>query len=98
MSSKKDKLEITELFMAKAGKHSWDRCFYGTIKRETRADGNTIVYGKIKVLDGFVCAMAATQEKLGDRLDELVLMVLDYGLYDGIKLSTIILETELFLN
>ena len=29
--------------MAKAGKHGWDRCFHGTIKREIDADGNPVV-------------------------------------------------------
>ncbi len=81
MTNKKDNLEITELFMAKAGRHGWDRCFHGTIKRETDADGNPVVYGKIKVLDGFICAQAENQWKLGDMLDTLVLMILDYGLH-----------------
>jgi len=58
-------LEITELFMAKAGKHGWDRCFHGTIRRETDADGNPFVYGKIKVNNGFILAQAACQDVLG---------------------------------
>ena len=83
MSNKKDKLEITELFMAKAGKHGWDRCFHGTIQRETDASGNPVVYGTIKVLDGFVCAQAKDQWELGEKLDEMVLMVLDYDIYNA---------------
>ena len=67
--------------MAKAGKQGWDRCFHGSIKRETCADGNPVVYGRIKVNDGYIYAMASDQWVLGDRLDEMVLMVLNYGLH-----------------
>ena len=61
--------------MAKA---DWDRCFWGTIKRETDAKGNPVVYGKVKVLNGFICAQAKDQWELGDMLDEMVLMVLEF--------------------
>lgn len=71
-------LLITELFLAKAGKQGWERYFYGTIRRETDADGNPVVYGKIKVLYGFICAQAANQDELGWKLDEMVRMVLGY--------------------
>jgi len=98
MKDKKSGIELTELFMAKAGKTGWDRCFHGTIKRETDADGNPVVYGKIKVLDGFICAMAANQYVLGERLDELVLMVLDYCLNDDEGLSSMMAGTRYFLN
>ena len=98
MKNKKDKLEIQELFMAKAGKHGWDRCFHGTIKRETDADGNPIVYGKIKVNDGFVCTQAGHQDVLGSRLDELVLMVLDYGLHSDAGATSEIADSTCFLN
>ena len=51
--------------------------FFGTIKRGFDSDGVPVIYGKIKVLDGFIYALAATQDVLGKRLDALVLMVLD---------------------
>ncbi|MCK5371490.1 MAG: hypothetical protein KAQ62_23170 [Cyclobacteriaceae bacterium] len=95
---KKDKLEITELFMAKAGKHGWDRCFHCTNKRETDADGNPVVYGKIKVLDGFICAQAGHQDELGTRLDELVKMVLDYSLHSDAGKTIKICDTDFFSN
>ena len=66
--------------MAKAGKQGRDRCFHGTIRRERDADGNPVVYGKIKVNDGNIVAMATDQWILGDMLDEMVLLVLDNGL------------------
>ncbi|MCB8999323.1 MAG: hypothetical protein H6540_04545 [Bacteroidales bacterium] len=71
---KSPKIEITELFMAKAGKKGWDRCFHGTIKRETNSDGNTIVYGRLR----FMMAVASAKIwELGDLLDDMVLIVLD---------------------
>ena len=66
MADKKDRLEITEMFMAQADR---DRRFYGTISRGFDADGTPVVRGKIMVLDGFVCAMASTREELGEKLD-----------------------------
>lgn len=95
---KSPKIEITELFMAKAGKNDWNRCFHGTIRRETDATGNPVVYGKIKVGDGFICASAKDQWELGDRLDEMVLMILDYGLHSLPVVTTTICETKFNLN
>ena len=85
MDKKKDRLAIQELFMAKAGKQGWDRCFHGTIRRETDADGNPIVYGKIKINDGYIYAMAKDQWELGEKLDELVLANLTLNLCDDHK-------------
>lgn len=73
---KKDRFEITELFMAQVNK---DLCFYGTIKRSIDSDGNLTVFGRIKVGDVYVCARATDQYELGIKLDELVRMVY-YGL------------------
>ena len=73
---KKDRFEITELFMAQVNK---DLCFYGTIKRFTDTKGNPTVFGRIKVGDVYVCAQAADQFELGIKLDQLVSMVY-YGL------------------
>ncbi len=57
-----------------------------------------VVRGKIKVLNGFICAQAANQDVLGEHLDELALMVLDMGLHDNEGLSTLIAGTHYFLN
>lgn len=97
MSIKKDRLEITELFMAKAGE-DFNRCFYGTIKRLSDANGNKYCLGKINVNQGWVCARAGCQEELGKRLDELVLLVLDYGLHEDNGKSLSNAGTTFFLN
>jgi len=73
---KKERFEITELFMAQVNK---DLCFYGTIKRSIDSDGNPTVFGRKKVDDVYVCAQAADQYELGAKLDELATMVY-YGL------------------
>ena len=98
MKKKENKIEITELFMAKAGKHGWDRCFHGTIKRETDENGNPVVYGRIKVKNGYICTMASDQWELGDKLDELVLMILDFGLHSEPGKTSDIAGTPYFLN
>lgn len=78
-------ISITEMFMAKAGigNKGFDRCFHGTIRRERDAEGNPIVYGKIKVNDGYIYAKAENQWILGDKLDQLVLLVLDNKIHDN---------------
>ncbi len=99
MEKKDDmKIEITELFMAKAGKHGWDRCFHGTIRRDIDEDGHPVVYGKIKVLDGFIYAQAEDQWILGERLDEMVLMVLDKGLHKNVGKTIGIYGAPFFIN
>lgn len=83
MEKKNLRVEITEMFMAKA---DWSRCFHGTIKRAKTNEGIPVVYGKILVKNdihnGFVYAKAKDQWDLGDKLDELVIMVLDKGLHN----------------
>ena len=99
MNKKKDmKIQLTEIFMAKAGRKGWDRCFHGTIKREFDADGSPIVIGKIKVLNGFILAQAKDQWELGEMLDEIVLMVLDRGLHVEAGVAVKICDNDLWLN
>jgi len=89
MDNKKDNLIITELFMAKAGRNGWYRCFHGTIKRIVDDEGNPFVFGKIKVNDYYIVSSAKDQWELGEKLDEMVLMVLDYGIDKNTGITTI---------
>jgi len=95
MKRKKIDIELTELFMAQADKY---RCFYGIIKRDIDTNGNPVVYGKIKVNDGYIYAMAGNQDELGEKLDEMVLMVLDKGLHSVIGKTNKICNADYFLN
>lgn len=99
---KKDlKLEITELFMAKAG-NDFSRCFYGTIKRGKSIDDTPFVFGKILVEkelhNAHIYSRANEQSVLGKKLDEFVLLILDNGLHDSIGISSKIIETDFFHN
>ena len=91
---------LTELFMAKAGKgkKGYDKCFYGTIKRDCDENGNPVVYGKIKVNDGYIYATSCDQQKLGDSLDEMVMMIVYGNLHKDSGKTTIITETPFYLN
>ena len=91
------KIEITELFLAKCG-NDFSRCFHGTIRRETDSDGNPVVYGKINVQDGYIYAKEKDQWALGDNLDQIVLMILDYGLHSSAGKTIKICDTIFFLN
>lgn len=98
MDKKKDRLEIIELFMAKAGKQGWNRCFHGTIRREIDKTCKPIVFGKILINDGHILASATDQWELGDKLDELVLMILDFGLHSEPGKTSDIAGTPYFQN
>ena len=93
----KDRIEIQELFMAKAG-NDFSRCFYGTIKRLKNKDSSDYCFGKITVNQGYICARADTQEELGRKLDDIVLLVLDYGLHDTSGKALSIVGNTIFLN
>ena len=49
----------------------WNRLFFGTIKRGFDENGHPVVLGKIMVNNGFVCAIAANQDVLVRKLDEM---------------------------
>lgn len=95
MAKKKDsKFQITEIFVAKAGK-DWNRRFHGTLNREKDENGKEcLVRGKIFIKtatqDGFVLSTAKDEWELGKNLDELVWLVLDFALHDYDKKDLII--------
>lgn len=94
------KIEITELFMAKCGKGNkgFDMCFHGTIRRERDIEDNPIIYGKIKVNDGHIYATGKDQWELGNKLDELVILIIKYGLHHNIGQNTTIAEIPFYLS
>jgi hypothetical protein len=92
---KKNKFEITEMFMAKT---SPDNCFFGCIKRLKDENGNPFVFSRIKMNDGLLCASANDQKILGKNLDEMCVMILDKGLHNDAGVKTKIFETDFFLN
>ena len=92
---KKNKFEITELFVAKA---SMDRCFTGIIKREIDENGNPFVFSRIVMPDGLICAQAPEQKELGENLDKMCKMIVDEGLHSDCGVSTEIFGGRYFLN
>lgn len=92
---KKVELQITELFMSKAG---WDRCFHGIIKRKTDEEGRPFVYSEIKINKGYIYSRASDQWILGQMLDELTIMVLDNELHNNAGVTSIIAKTLFFHN
>ena len=92
-------IEITEMFMAKA---DWGRCFHGTLTRSKDENGNEILHGKIFVKndqhDCIIYAMASDRNTLGEMLDEIVIMILDMGLFESIILTELISGKSFYLN
>jgi hypothetical protein len=96
----KDRFEISELFMAKCGANGWDRCFFGTISREKDANGKeTACSSNICIPDdGCIWSRAEDQWTLGDQLDSLVELRLDYDIHADKGVFTSIAETRFFHN
>lgn len=92
---KKNKFEITEMFMAKT---SPDNCFFGCIKRLKDKNGNSFVFSRIKMKNGLLCANADDQKILGENLDEMCVMILDKGLHNDRGVTKEIFGTDFFLN
>ena len=57
---------------------SVDKRFFGTITRCHDENEHPVVYGKITTNNGFICALAAENDELGWKLNEMVRMVLGY--------------------
>lgn len=93
--SKKDRIEITEMFMAQT---SDNECFYGIIKRSKDANGNPHLFSRITVNDGNVQACASDQKELGRMLDEMCKMVLYSGLHNNYGHKIKIFDAEFYLN
>ena len=100
MKKKKDiekltNLEITELFLVKA---DWNRTFMGTIIRETTADGQEIIRGSVIINEGKAWSVGNTEDELGNYLDDICSLKLDYNLHGDPGKSKIIAGSEFFLN
>jgi len=101
------KVEITELFMAKA---DWGRCFSGIIKRERDENENLVLSSKIyvkndkfnQIVSAKVCDPTKTpeelQDQLGEQLDYMVKMILDCGLTKMPAKTEKIGELNYFMN
>jgi hypothetical protein len=73
------KVEITEMFVAKADK---DRVFYGCIKRSRNEKGEMNLFSRIAMPDGGVlCANESDQLILAKNLNSMAIMILDKNLH-----------------
>ncbi|MGA1978268.1 MAG: hypothetical protein ABSG89_10495 [Bacteroidales bacterium] len=97
MKKKLSGIEISELFMVKAGT-DLNRTFIGKIYREKTKEGKQIIHGYVKVNDGNIYSSAETQEELGKNLDEICLMKLNEGLHSQCGSTTIVSGIDFYLN
>jgi hypothetical protein len=88
-------LQITELYLVKA---DWNRTFMAQIIRERTEEGKEIVRGNVVINEGKVWSVADTEDELGDYLDDICIMKLDYGLHDQPGLTEKISDIEFNYN
>ena len=91
----KDRFQICELFMATAGK---ERFFTGIIRRGNDDTGNPVVFSKICMPNGYICAQASTQKELSKNLNEMCKHVLDNEIHEDAGATIKIFDTDFFLN
>jgi hypothetical protein len=93
---KKQKVEVTEMFVAKAYKH---KIFWGIITRTVDDLGNPVVFSRILMDDdGLLCASAENQKVLSKHLNELAKMVCIGNLHSDSGVTKEIFGNALFLN
>ncbi|MBN2864138.1 MAG: hypothetical protein JXN62_13305 [Bacteroidales bacterium] len=97
---KKERLEITELFMATCGKGNFKQCYYGVIRRDKDENGKEIsVNSNILIPEkGMVWAQAENQDRLGELLDELIELQLLKGIHKDFGRFSMIAENKFYHN
>ena len=95
MKRHKPDIEITELILAKA---DWKRTFIGTIDRFSKDDGSQFVVGKVTVNQCQIISQASNDDELRRFLDDMVILILDYKLFDNPKMKSAGTNTDFFHN
>jgi hypothetical protein len=97
---KKERIEITELFMAKKGKKGWEDCFMGVIYREKDESGIQIaVNGNVTIgKDGKIWSRDVNEDAYGENLDNIVELRLDFGLHDNPGVTSVVADQSFSHN
>lgn len=93
---KKQKVEVTEMFVAKACKN---KVFWGIITRTVDDLGNPVVFSRILMDDdGLLCAQASDQKVLANNLNTMARMICFEGLHQDRGKTEEIFGSDFFLN
>lgn len=93
---KKQKIEVTEMFVAKACKN---RVFGGIITRSVDDNGNPILFSRILMDDdGLLCAQASDQKELANNLNSMARWIVFDGLHEDRGKTEEIFGSDFFLN
>jgi len=93
---KKKKIEVTEMFVAKACK---SMVYWGIITRSVDENGNPILFSRILMDDdGLLCSQASDQKVLANQLNTMARMVVFGGMHDDRGKTQEIFGSDFFLN
>ena len=93
---KKQKVEITEMFVAKACP---SRVFWGIITRSVDDFGNPVLFSRILMDDdGLLCAQASDQKELAKNLNCIARWIVFFGLHEDHGKTEEIFGSDFFLN
>ena len=93
---KKQKIEITEMFVAKACP---SKVFWGIITRMQDEQNNPILFSRILMDDdGLLCAQASDQKVLANNLNQMARLICYQGLHSDHGITKEIFGSDFFLN
>ena len=93
---KKQKVEVTEMFVAKPCR---GKIFCGIITRSFDDFGNPIVFSRILMDDdGLLCAQASDQKDLANNLNSMARLICYQGLHSDHGITEEIFGSDFFLN
>ena len=91
----RERFQLTEMFAAKVDN---DRFFYGIIKDITDYNGNELLFSRIKINNGYICANDVDRKRLSDKVDEIAILVVDKKIHEIESKSIDIFESPFVLN
>ena len=92
---KKQKKEVTEMFVAKACQ---SMVYWGIITRTQDESGNPILFSRIMMDDGLLCAQSHDQKILAKNLNCIARMVVFENLHSDRGRTEEIFGSDFFLN
>ena len=90
-----ERFQLTELFMAMAGK---DRNFHGTMKRDKDENGNPLIRGKLLVNEGSILITGNSCKAMWRAADDMAKLKLDLALHRRECVKSQVFKKDFFHN
>ena len=88
-------IEITELYLVKA---DWNRTFIAEIRSEKNENGKPVFIGSVAINEGKIWSAGESLDEVGNYLDDICTMKLDYNLHASTGESVVFARTSFSLQ